>query len=52
MAKQEFAKLQSENQYDQDAFDLAANQYIEGHIKSFKDNGMDQYIPDFITKFN
>ena len=50
MAKQEFGKLQAENQYDQDAFDLASNQYIEGHIKSFKDNGMDQYIPDFITK--
>ena len=50
MSKSEFAKLQSENRYDKDSFDTQANTYIEAHVKSFKDNGMEQYIPDFITK--
>ncbi len=50
LAKDRFAKLQSENRFDKDAFDNAANLFIDSHIKSFKDNKMDQYIPDFITK--
>ena len=49
-SKSEFAKLQAENRYDKETFDTQANGYIEAKIKSFKDNGMEKYIPDFITK--
>lgn len=50
MAQEEFGKLQSQYKYDKNKFDTLANQYIDAHVKNFKDNGMDQYIPDFITK--
>ena len=50
LAKQKFGEFQAKNRFDKDKFDTEAQGFIEAHVKSFKDNGMDQYIPDFITK--
>ena len=50
LSKDKFAELQAKHRFDKDKFDEEASGFIDAHIKSFKDNGMDQYIPDFITK--
>ena len=45
-----FGELHSQYKLDKTSFDTEAQSYIDGFVKIFKDNKMDEYIPDFITK--
>ena len=44
------AEYTSDNKFDKDGFDTAANQYIKGHIESFRENNMSDFIPAFLSK--
>ena len=44
------AEYTSNNKFDKDGFDTAANEYIKGHIESFRENNMADFIPAFLSK--
>lgn len=44
------AEYTSDNKFDKDGFDTAANKYIQGHIESFRENNMADFIPAFLSK--
>ena len=44
------AEYTSDNKFDKDGFDTAANEYIKGHIESFRENNMADFIPAFLSK--
>lgn len=50
LAKEKFNTLHQAYQYDKDGFDDAAKDYIKGHVDSFKKNGMETFIPSFLSK--
>ena len=44
------AEYTSDGKFDKDGFDLAANEYIKGHVDSFRENDMANFIPAFLSK--
>lgn len=53
-SKAKFGELHAEytrdGKFDKDGFDTAANEYIKGHIESFRENNMADFIPAFLSK--
>jgi hypothetical protein len=53
-SKAKFGELHGEytsgGKFDKQGFDLAAREYIKGHIESFKENDMADFIPAFLSK--
>ena len=53
-SKARFGELHAEytrnGKFDKDGFDLAANKYIEGHVDSFRENNMGNFVPAFLSK--
>jgi len=53
-SKKKFGELHAEytrdGKFDKDGFDLAANEYIKGHVDSFRENDMANFIPAFLSK--
>ena len=53
-SKARFGELHAEytrnGKFDKDGFDLAANKYIEGHVNSFRENNMGNFVPAFLSK--
>ena len=53
-SKKRFGELHAEytrdGKFDKDGFDLAANEYIKGHVDSFRENDMANFIPAFLSK--
>ncbi len=45
-----FNKLHAENKLDKDTFDTKAQNYITGLEKTFRENGMENFIPEFKAK--
>ena len=53
-SKARFGELHAEytrdGKFDKEGFDLAANKYIEGHVDSFRENNMGNFVPAFLSK--
>ena len=53
-SKAKFGELHAEytkdGKFDKDGFDLATREYIKGHIESFRQNDMADFIPAFLSK--
>ena len=45
-----FNELHAQNKLDKDTFDTKAQNYITGLEKTFRDNGMEDFIPEFKAK--
>jgi len=50
LAKEKFNTLHQAYALDKDGFDEASKDYIKGHVDSFKKNGMESFIPAFLSK--
>ena len=50
LAKEKFNTLHQAYALDKDGFDNASKDYIKGHVDSFKKNGMESFIPAFLSK--
>jgi len=46
----EFGELHAQNPFNKEKFDGLAQGSIDGFVDAFKKNGLDEYIPEFLTK--